>query len=138
MMVTGVAHVSRRGVDAQPSTVGTAVTNIPDTARSSPATRHDCADLSIEFELRSFNRIQPPDGDGVVNSKLELAAGSTIGDVLQRFGIPTGELFIALINGRDLSLGPSELRLERLLDEGDVLALSGPVPHSWGYRAPIV
>jgi hypothetical protein len=53
--------------------------------------------------------------------------------------IPSGEVFLALRNGRDVTASlHAELNTERTIDDGDVVALSGPVPYSWGYGSPVV
>jgi hypothetical protein len=100
---------------------------------------HNLGDLTIEVEVRLFNslsRFGGPDGHRRI---LSLPAGSTIGDVLDRLRIPPGKVFLALQNGRDVT--PSlyaDLNTERTIDEGDIVALSGPVPYSWGYGSPVV
>jgi sulfur carrier protein ThiS len=70
---------------------------------------------------------------------LSLPAGSTVGDILEELGIPADKVHLALRNGRDVT--PSlhtRINTETALDEGDVIALSGPVPYSWGYGSPVV
>jgi len=53
--------------------------------------------------------------------------------------IPSGEVFLALQNGRDVTASLyADLNTERTVDDGDVVALSGPVPYSWGYGSPVV
>jgi hypothetical protein len=100
---------------------------------------HNLGDLTIEVEVRLFNaltRFAGPDGPC---RTLSLPAGSTIGDVLCRMGIPPGEVFLALQNGRDVTASLyADLNTERTIDEGDTIALSGPVPYSWGYGSPVV
>jgi len=100
---------------------------------------HNLGDLTIEVEVRLFNsmtRFAGPDGP---RRTLSLPAGSTIGDVLSRLRIPHREVFLALQNGRDITASLyAELNTERTIDEGDVVALSGPVPYSWGYGSAVV
>lgn len=100
---------------------------------------HNLGDLTIEVEVRLFNslsRFGGPDGHRRI---LSLPAGSTIGDVLGQLRIPAREVFLALRNGRDVTASLyADLNTERTIDEGDVVALSGPVPYSWGYGSPVV
>ncbi len=100
---------------------------------------HNLGDIAIEVEVRLFNsltRFAGPDGPC---RTLSLPAGSTVGDILSQLRIPPREVFLALQNGRDIT--PSlydDLNTERTIDEGDVVAFSGPVPYSWGYGSPVV
>ena len=51
------------------------------------------------------------------------------------------ESVLVLRNGRDVSPGlyqGGNVNTEAYLDEGDVIAFSGPVPYSFGYGAPVV
>ena len=70
---------------------------------------------------------------------VEMPAGSSVGDVLRELKIPGDKVHLALLNGRDIT--PSlyaAVNENAMLDEGDVLGLSGPVPYSWGYGSPVV
>jgi hypothetical protein len=100
---------------------------------------HNSADIKITVEVRLFNSLAKflPKQDK--KPVLEFEPGSTIGDILSRMGIPKADVFLALCNGRDVTpeLG-SDICTDYELDEGDVIALSGPVPYSWGYGAPVV
>jgi hypothetical protein len=100
---------------------------------------HNTLNFTVEVEVRLFNSLSRFGGRDGPRRILSLPAGSTIGDVLDRLRIPPGEVFLALQNGRDVT--PSlyaDLNTERTIDEGDVVALSGPVPYSWGYGSPVV
>jgi sulfur carrier protein ThiS len=100
---------------------------------------HNLGDLTIEVEVRLFNSLSRFGGRDGHRRNLSLPAGSTLGDVLDRLGIPQSEVFLALQNGRDVTAGlHTGINTERTLDEGDVVALSGPVPYSWGYGSPVV
>lgn len=100
---------------------------------------HNSAAALIKFEVRFFNSLSKfrPKGDGAC--VITLPAGSTVGHVLEKFGISEDDVYLVLCNGRDvtpnLEGGP---RTEFMMDEGDIIALSGPVPYSWGYGAPVV
>lgn len=64
-------------------------------------------------------RYLPPgaEGDGVT---LELAPGTTVGQVIERLGIPPAASALAVINGLDA--GP-----EQTLADGDVLTMFPPL-----------
>lgn len=96
---------------------------------------HNVGDVTIETEVRLFNSLFRSGG----TMRVALPAGSTIADLLARLGIPRAEVHLAMVNGRDVTprlLGGIETG--HPIQEGDVVALSGPVPYSWGYGAPIV
>jgi len=88
----------------------------------------------ITIEVRLFNSLSRY-GQG----RLELPAGSTVADALARLAVPGSAIFLSLLNGRNISrsLGGGVEGDHRLRD-GDCLALSGPVPFSRGYGAPVV
>ncbi|HEY0836856.1 MAG TPA: MoaD/ThiS family protein [Azospirillum sp.] len=99
---------------------------------------HNSGGVRIAVEVRLFNSLTRH-GGGQVFHPLSLPAGSTVGDVIRRFGIPLSDVYLVLVNGRDVTPTLGGLINEhRILDEGDVLALSGPVPFSWAYGAPVV
>ncbi len=107
---------------------------------SEPSARRTNVDgITVAIEVRLFNslaRFGRRNGDRLT---LTLPAGSTIGDVLATLAIPASEVHLALRNGSDVT--PSlhtGVNTERAVDDGDVVALSGPVPYSWGYGAPVL
>ncbi|MBI3443785.1 MAG: MoaD/ThiS family protein [Magnetospirillum sp.] len=93
---------------------------------------------TIRVTVKMFNSLSPYAG-GCAPKRLEVPAGTIIGDLAARFRVPTDEIFLVLLNGKDVTrqLG-APVNLARELDDGDEVALSGPVPYSWGYGAPIV
>ncbi|PWC56633.1 MoaD/ThiS family protein [Azospirillum sp. TSO22-1] len=94
--------------------------------------------IQIRVEVRLFNSLVPH-GHGRPVQTVPLPAGSTVGDVIRRFGIPPRDVYLVLINGRDPTPTLGDMvNQERTLEDGDVVALSGPVPFSWGYGAPVV
>lgn len=94
--------------------------------------------IQIRVEVRLFNSLVPH-GGGRPDQALVLPAGATVGDVIRRFGIPPKDVYLVLVNGRDPSPRLGDMvNGERTLEDGDVVALSGPVPFSWGYGAPVV
>ncbi len=88
----------------------------------------------IEIEIRLFNSLQKYHLD-----RLRLKGGSTVGDALRLLAIPDGEIYLTLLNGRNIMQSPGGgIERQHRLQQGDVLALSGPVPFSRAYGAPVV
>ena len=107
---------------------------------TSPTIGHNTADFAIEIEVRMFNSIARYANGAGERRRLAIEPGGTVGDVLTMLGIPADEVFLVLVNGRDITPGVlgEMVRTGHQLEDGDVLALSGPVPFSWGYGAPVV
>lgn len=100
---------------------------------------HNSAGATIKIEVRLFNAMHTHGDPKAVAEPLEYRAGTTVGDVFRDLNLPMEHLFLILVNGRDVSPGcVGELRFTRELEDGDVLAFSGPVPYSFGYGAPVV
>lgn len=102
---------------------------------------HNAHGTVLRIEARFFNSLAKYSGvDGLVR-KVELEAGATVGDIIHMFGMPLPEIFLVLRNGRDITPGLYEggnVNQNVALDDGDVIAFSGPVPYSYGYGAPVV
>jgi len=99
---------------------------------------HNIKNMLITVEARFFNSVSRFAGSQAFR-KVMLPAGSTVGDLIGELAIPAKEIYLVLRNGKDVT--PSlygGINTETVLDEGDVVALSGPVPYSWGYGAPVV
>jgi len=104
-----------------------------------PGIGHNVDGLTIDVEVRLFNSLVRFTANGDRRRIVSLPAGSSIGDILRRLGIPAWEVHLAFRNGRDVTpclKGP--VNTEHVVEAGDVVALSGPVPYSWGYGAPVV
>ncbi len=100
---------------------------------------HNVRAVTVTIEVRLFNSLHGYAGAAGGPMPLSLPAGSCIGDILRRLAIPADKVFLALRNGRDITRSlHTPLNTDTVLDEGDVIALSGPVPYSWGYGAPVV
>lgn len=100
---------------------------------------HNVGGIQVTIELRLFNSLRRFGGCESGPMALSLPAGSSIGDILRILGIPAHKVFLALRNGRDVTPGlRTAINAEAVLDDGDVIALSGPVPYSWGYGSPVV
>lgn len=70
--------------------------------------------------------------------RLSLPAGTHPAEVARRLGIPEREIYVAWHNGRNIMTtfgGGFEEGV--VLTDGDRLALSGPVPFSRAYGAPV-
>jgi len=101
---------------------------------------HNSQGLEITVEVRLFNSVAKHAGEGGAVRRLTLPAGGRVGDVVAELKIPREKVFLALVNGRDVTPGlvGAEIRTGYELEDGDVVALSGPVPFSYGYGAPVV
>lgn len=102
---------------------------------------HNAAAVSIAVEIRLFNSLTRHAGPEGPVRRLELFAGATVGDVVDRLRLPAADVFLVLLNGRDVSpgvYGGGSFARDVVLDHGDVLAFSGPVPYSFGFGAPVV
>ncbi|NLH82025.1 MAG: MoaD/ThiS family protein [Phyllobacteriaceae bacterium] len=113
-------------------------------ASETPATAgigHNAAGATITVEVRLFNSLVRHGGPEGPVRPLTLAAGATVGDVVDRLRLPIADVFLVLRNGRDVSPGVYRggcVDREARLDHGDVVAFSGPVPYSFGFGAPVV
>jgi sulfur carrier protein ThiS len=67
----------------------------------------------LPAEVRQNNRLP-----------LELAAGSSVAQVIEPFGLPEKLVHLVLVNGVYV---PPEQRLTRVLEDGDVLAIWPPI-----------
>jgi hypothetical protein len=100
---------------------------------------HNVGNIKVTVEVRLFNSLVDYSGNGLAPVKLQMPAGSSVGDVLRKLKIPGDKVYLALRNGRDITPSLHDpVNEDAILDEGDILGLSGPVPYSWGYGAPVV
>ncbi len=101
---------------------------------------HNSEGLAITVEVRLFNRISRYANGQGARHRLSVPAGTTVGELVDRLQIPRAEVFLVLVNGRDVTPGlvGADFKDYHLIEEGDVVALSGPVPYSYGYGAPVV
>lgn len=100
---------------------------------------HNSEGIAVTIEARLFNSVRryAPNGGGL--QRLSLPAGSTVGDLMKLLSIPAQEVFLVLRNGKDVTASLyGGINTDAVIDEGDVIALSGPVPYSWGYGSAIV
>lgn len=101
---------------------------------------HNSKGATITVERRLFNSLTKFSGTDGPFANLTLPAGSTINDVARVCGIPVNEIYLAMRNGRDVTGGlvGDPINGGFVLEDGEVVALSGPVPYSYGYGAPVV
>jgi hypothetical protein len=102
---------------------------------------HNSQDVKLRIEARFFNTLARYSGGDGLYRTLEVDAGTTVGDLIARFNIPLDKIFLVMRNGRDITPGlyvAGNVNLYQTLDDGDVIAFSGPVPYSYGYGAPVV
>ena len=102
---------------------------------------HNTDGIFLKIEARFFNSLAKYSGNEGLCQQIEIEAGSTIGDLIEKIGVPVQEIFLVLRNGRDITPGLYQrgvVNKDVALDDGDVIAFSGPVPYSYGYGAPVV
>jgi hypothetical protein len=100
---------------------------------------HNSEGVKITIEVRLFNAMHTHGDPKKVAAPIEYDVGVTVGDIFKDLNLPQKHLFLILVNGRDISPGiVGELNFNHELEDGDVLAFSGPVPYSFGYGAPVV
>ncbi len=100
---------------------------------------HNSQNSEITIEVRLFNSLTGFGGGNGPVQHLTLPFDGCLGNIIQHFSIPEKKVFLALVNGRDVTPELNgRLDLDRPLDDGDIVALSGPIPYSWGYGAPVV
>lgn len=100
---------------------------------------HNSEGIAVTIEARLFNSLSRYAPPGAHFQRLSLPAGSTVGDLMRLLSIPVREVYLVLRNGRDVTASLyGGINTETVIDEGDVIALSGPVPYSWGYGSAVV
>lgn len=106
---------------------------------SLPPPGHNTADLTIQTELKLFNSLAGHNGAPLEPQVTTITAGSKVGDLLRKIELPARRAFLAFINGHDITPRlEGGIKTDHPLQDGDVVALSGPIPYSWGYGSPVV
>lgn len=91
----------------------------------------------IEVEIHLFNSLRryAPAG-GVL--RLTVPVDTPAAKVAEGLGLPRQDIYVALRNGHNIMTGfGGQIEDHVLLQAGDRLAFSGPVPFSRGYGAPV-
>lgn len=101
---------------------------------------HNSGDAAMTIEVKLFNSTAKFDGGRGARFPLEVPVGITIEELIARLAIPRKEVFLVLVNGRDVSPGviADGVRGGYEIEAGDTVAFTGPIPYSWGYGAPVV
>lgn len=101
---------------------------------------HNSQGLAFEIEVRLFNSMTRYARSPGVRQTVTLLPGTTVGELASRLGIPLSEIFLVMVNGRDITPGlvGTGIREHRVIEPGDVVAFSGAVPYSYGYGSPVV
>jgi hypothetical protein len=117
-----------------------ALNDIPRTDAALAGPGHNSQDIVFEIELRFFNALTRYARAGETRQKIQVTPGTTVGELARDLDIPRDKIFLALVNGRDITPGlvGAPLREGHMLEDRDVVAFSGAVPYSYGYGAPVV
>ena len=104
---------------------------------------HNSADVTIDFVVKGFNSITPYVAKHGAPLPMTMKAGATVRDVVDLLGIPKDKIFLVFKNGRDVTKGiyPAnnpKCNFDVVIDEGDHISFSGPVPYSFGYGSAVV
>jgi hypothetical protein len=94
--------------------------------------------FQVEVQVALFNslrRFREERG----SFRIRLARGTRVGDLVEQLAIPRDRIYVAFVNGRSVMADLGK-QLEDWVElcEGDRVALSGPVPFSRAYGAPVV
>lgn len=97
-------------------------------------------DAMLSVEVRLFNGVARYAGSEGPRRRLTMPAGTTVGELVDRLGIPRRAVYLVLVNGRDVTPGlvGDPFKDCHQIEDGDVVAFSGAVPYSYGYGAPVV
>ena len=96
--------------------------------------------VTIAVRAKLFNSLCRFSGPEGPVREMTFEAGATVGDIIRQMNLPLDRIFLVLRNGRDISDGlvGGPVNVHAVLEDGDTIAFSGPVPYSYGYGAPIV
>lgn len=90
----------------------------------------------IEIEICLFNSLAKY-GPGLASWRMQMPADAAASDVVRHLGLPRKEIYAAWRNGQNIMTTFGGEVEAVPLSHGDRLALSGPVPFSRGYGAPV-
>ncbi|MCU0880973.1 MAG: hypothetical protein MUF06_24660, partial [Pirellulaceae bacterium] len=64
---------------------------------------HNTEGVLLQIEARFFNSLAKYSGHEGLCNKLEVPAGTRVGDLIDLFRLPLAEIFLVLRNGRDIT-----------------------------------
>ncbi len=101
---------------------------------------HNSRGATVSLEVRFFNKLYDYKTNRSGRMNVSLPVGSRIEDLIQYLGLFQKDVYLVMINGRDISPGKvgDPVNLRPQLEDGDVVSLSGPVPMSGGYGSAII
>jgi len=105
----------------------------------SPAHRSETRTNSISIEVRFFNNLARFTSSRTFSERVEVPVGTTVGDLIERFRLPLADIYLVLQNGRDITPGIFQggvVDEAAVVEDGDAIAFSGPVPYSYTPCAP--
>jgi molybdopterin converting factor small subunit len=108
--------------------------------KSSSATATQPAD-AVSIEVRFFTSLTKYTDSPRFAERIDVAADTTVGDLVERYGLPISGISRILCNGRDMNPGSYTGRafdLGASLSDGDVIAFTGPMPDILGYRGAVL
>jgi hypothetical protein len=88
----------------------------------------------VAVEVRIYNSLQKFVPQAKLN--LEVDGEMTVATIVEHLRIDGREIYVAFKNGTPLGRGIAAAA-DTTVGDGDILALSGPIPFSWGYGAPV-
>jgi hypothetical protein len=105
------------------------------------ALRSSAIDDTIAIEVRFVSSLTKFSDSPRFSEKIQVAAETTIGDLIARYGLPLDQVARVLCNGRDMNPGTytgGNLDLGASISDGDVITFSGPAPAIPGTRSAAV
>lgn len=110
------------------------------TAAAAAAIGHNSGDTAMTIQVKLFNSLTKFSGPQGPQFEMELPVGTTVGELIDKLRLPHKEVFLVLVNGRDITPGlvGDQVRGGYEIEPGDTVAFTGPVPYSFGYGAPVV
>lgn len=100
---------------------------------------HNSQNATLTVEVRFFNKLYDPVAKRM-KEHIELPVGSRVRDLVEKLKLTREDIYLVMINGTDVTPGRvgDPVNLIPELEDGDVVALSGPVPMSGGYGSAII
>jgi molybdopterin converting factor small subunit len=96
---------------------------------------------TISIEVRFFTSLTKYTDSPRFAERIDIPPDTTVGDLVERYGLPISGISRILCNGRDMNPGSYIGRafdLGASLSDGDVIAFTGPMPDIPGYRSAVL